>query len=113
MTLSTLPLNGAGTFTLPDPPAWLEPDAFAGRLYDMLAPLAQQDPQVGWSLLGGSMYANIGNRVKPMHDLGIQIVEVDEHSPIKEIPFHIVDHSFHFSLCSGTSHLMPRYGPGS
>jgi hypothetical protein len=38
-------------FSLPDPPAELAPDAYAGRLYDMLEPLAQADPQVGWSLL--------------------------------------------------------------
>jgi hypothetical protein len=48
--LVRLPLN-AGPFDLPDPPAALVPDAFAGRLYDMLEPLAQQDPAAGWSLL--------------------------------------------------------------
>jgi hypothetical protein len=36
---------------LPAPPAELAPDTFAGRLYDMLEPLAEQDPQAGWSLL--------------------------------------------------------------
>lgn len=34
-----------------DPPANLAPDSFAGRLYYMLAPVAQLDPTVGWSLL--------------------------------------------------------------
>jgi hypothetical protein len=36
---------------LPGPPAGLAPDTFAGRLYAMLAPLAQLDPNAGWSLL--------------------------------------------------------------
>src|SRR5215471_3803868 len=36
---------------LPAPPADLAPATFAGRLYDMLEPLAEQDPQAGWSLL--------------------------------------------------------------
>lgn len=49
--LVRLPLKAAGQFDLPDPPGELAPDAFAGRLYDMLAPLAQQDPVAGWSLL--------------------------------------------------------------
>ena len=48
--LRRLPLN-AGPFTLPPPPVGLEPDSFAGRLYDMLEPLAQQDDTAGWSLL--------------------------------------------------------------
>jgi hypothetical protein len=48
--LHRLPLSVAA-LTLPDPPAELAPDTFAGRLYDMLAPLAQQDPTAGWSLL--------------------------------------------------------------
>jgi len=35
----------------PEPPATLTPDTFAERLYDALGPLAQLDPEVGWSLL--------------------------------------------------------------
>jgi hypothetical protein len=49
-TPNRLQLSGAPR-DLPPPPAGLAPDTFAGRLYAMLAPLAQQDPQVGWSLL--------------------------------------------------------------
>jgi tail protein P2 I len=41
----------AGPLDLPDPPATLTPDTYAARLYDMLEPLAQLDPTVGWSLL--------------------------------------------------------------
>lgn len=36
---------------LPPPPIGLAPDVFAGRLYAMLEPLAEQDDQAGWSLL--------------------------------------------------------------
>lgn len=35
----------------PTPPADLEPDSFAGRLYDMLEPLARLDPLNAWALL--------------------------------------------------------------
>jgi len=37
--------------TLPDPPGNLTPESFAERLYLSLAPVAQLDPTVGWSLL--------------------------------------------------------------
>ena len=49
-TLERNPLS-AGPLTLPDPPAELAPATFAGRLYDMLAPVAQLDPLYAWSLL--------------------------------------------------------------
>lgn len=48
--LAALPLDGRALLALP-PPAELEPEAFAERLYGMLAPLAQRDPLAGWSLL--------------------------------------------------------------
>jgi hypothetical protein len=48
--LRRLPLS-AGELELEPPPAELLPDTFAGRLYGMLAPLAQKDPVAGWSLL--------------------------------------------------------------
>jgi hypothetical protein len=48
--LHRLPLAGEPR-DLPAPPAGLVPQAFAARLYAMLAPLAQQDPNAGWSLL--------------------------------------------------------------
>jgi hypothetical protein len=48
--LAALPLSGSAR-DLPDPPADLAPDTFAARLYGMLAPLAQNDPSYGWSLL--------------------------------------------------------------
>jgi hypothetical protein len=49
--LERVPRRRAMPRDLPAPPAGLVPDAFAGRLYDMLEPLAEQDPQAGWSLL--------------------------------------------------------------
>jgi len=49
-SLHRLPLSGA-VLDLPAPPANLTPDTFAGRLYGMLAPVAQNDPSAGWSLL--------------------------------------------------------------
>jgi hypothetical protein len=48
--LHRLPLSGS-VRDLPDPPTALAPDTFAARLYGMLAPLAQLDPDAGWSLL--------------------------------------------------------------
>jgi hypothetical protein len=49
--LERVPRRRATPRDLPAPPAELVPDAFAGRLYDMLEPLAEQDPVAGWSLL--------------------------------------------------------------
>lgn len=49
--LERVPQRRAMPRDIPAPPAELAPDTFAGRLYDMLEPLAEQDPQVGWSLL--------------------------------------------------------------
>jgi len=49
--LVKIPPAHAAVRDLPAPPAELEPDAFAGRLYAMLEPLAEQDPVAGWSLL--------------------------------------------------------------
>src|SRR5215467_11358862 len=49
------------------PPADLTPDTFAERLYDMLAPLAQQDPHNAWALL---IYINaIGLMFQEVEDL--------------------------------------------
>lgn len=49
--LERVPRRRALPRDLPAPPAGLAPATFAGRLYDMLAPLAEQDPTSGWSLL--------------------------------------------------------------
>jgi len=54
---------------LPQPPDALAPDTFAERLYVMLAPLAQSDPDLGWSLLIllnalGAMYQLIEDWVR-------------------------------------------------
>jgi hypothetical protein len=49
--LERVPRRRALPRDIPAPPAELAPDTFAGRLYDMLEPLAEQDPQAGWSLL--------------------------------------------------------------
>lgn len=43
-------MTGQST-TPPIPPAELQPESFANRLYNALAPVAQEDPIVGWSLL--------------------------------------------------------------
>lgn len=53
----------------PVPPAQLEPDTFAARLYDALAPLAQADPDYAWSLLilcnaVGTMYQSVEDLVR-------------------------------------------------
>jgi hypothetical protein len=48
--LKRLPLN-AQAHDAPTPPDDLVPEAFAARLYGMLAPLAQQDFDSAWSLL--------------------------------------------------------------
>jgi hypothetical protein len=48
--LKRLPLN-AQALDAPTPPDELLPEAFAARLYGMLAPLAQQDFDAAWSLL--------------------------------------------------------------
>lgn len=48
--LKRLPLN-ARALDAPPPPDELLPEAFAARLYGMLAPLAQQDFDSAWSLL--------------------------------------------------------------
>lgn len=58
---------------LPDPPPDLEPDTFAGRLYDALLPLAQHDPEAGWSLLIfvnaiGTMYEMVEDLVRDTPD---------------------------------------------
>jgi len=49
--LHRLPLSGSPRLVAPDPPPALAPEAFASRLYGMLAPLAQQDESAAWSLL--------------------------------------------------------------
>jgi hypothetical protein len=49
--LERVPRRRAMPRDIPAPPAELAPDTFAGRLYDMLEPLAEQDPVAGWSLL--------------------------------------------------------------
>jgi hypothetical protein len=51
----------------PAPPAGLTPDSFADRLYGMLAPVAQADPTVGWSLL---IYLNaLGQMFQLLEDI--------------------------------------------
>jgi len=44
-------LRRAVEYDLPAPPVDLTPDTFAARLYGMLAPLAQTDPDNAWALL--------------------------------------------------------------
>lgn len=57
----------------PAPPVELTPEAFAARLYAMLAPLAQQDADTAWSLLIlinaiGSMYELVEDWVRDTPD---------------------------------------------
>jgi hypothetical protein len=52
---------------LPAPPPELTPDSFASRLYGMLAPIAQADPDFGWSLL---IYLNaLGQMFQLLEDI--------------------------------------------